>query len=145
MRSKRGVASVAILAILVAGCASPTPSPSAPITSAAVSPSAAAPASGQASGAPASPAPGGSASAGHPIASTGSIAVQETDGSLSIVATDGSTRVLADTSKGQFGFPTWSPDGAHIAVIRSDGTNTGVVVFDVADAATAPADPTVIF
>ena len=145
MRSKRGVASVAILAILVAGCASPTPSPSAPITSTAVSPSAAAPASGQASGAPASPAPAGSASAGHPIASTGSIAVQETDGSLSIVATDGSTRVLADTSKGQFGFPSWSPDGSHIAVIRSDGTNTGVVVFDVADAATAPTDPTVIF
>ena len=53
--------------------------------------------------------------------------------------------MLADTSKGQFGFPSWSPDGSHIAVIRSDGTNTGVVVFDVADPATGPADPTVIF
>jgi len=89
--------------------------------------------------------PAGSASVGHPIASTGSIAVQNTDGSLSIVATDGSSRVLSDTRKGQFGFPSWSPDGSQIAVVRSDGTNNAVVVFDAADATTGAAEPTVVF
>src|SRR6478672_11197483 len=146
MRSKRGVACAAILAIVVAGCASPTPSPSAaPSASAAVSPSATTSASAQASGAPASLGQAVSASADHPIASSGSIAVQDTDGSLSIVATDGSSHLVSDTSKGQFGFPSWSPDGSRIAVVRSDGTNTAVVVFDAADVATGPVEPTVIF
>ena len=146
MRSKRDIACAAILAIVVAGCASPTPSPSAaPSASAAVSPSATTSASAQASGAPASLGPAVSASADHPIASSGSIAVQDTDGSLSIVATDGSSHLVSDTSKGQFGFPSWSPDGSRIAVVRSDGTNTAVVVFDAADAATGPVEPTVIF
>src|SRR4029078_12428627 len=127
MRSKRGVACAAILAIVVAGCASPTPSPSAaPSASAAVSPSATTSASAQASGAPASLGPAVSASADHPIASSGSIAVQDTDGSLSIVAHDGASHLVSDTSKGQFGFPSWSPDGSRIAVVRFDGTNSGV-------------------
>jgi WD40 repeat protein len=156
MRSQRGSVPLVIVAILVVGCASPTPPPSS-----APSPTAASPASPSASidvdasarpaGSPAavrppgSAAPAGSASAGRPIASRGSIAVQETDGSLGIVETDGFTHVLADSSKGQFGFPSWSPDGSHIAVVRSDGTNTGVVVFDAkATGATAP-EPTVVF
>src|SRR3954463_5243245 len=100
---------------------------------------------GEPSGGIGSLVPAGSASVGHPIASTGSIAVQNTDGSLSIVATDGSSRVLSDTRKGQFGFPSWSPDGSQIAVVRSDGTNNAVVVFDAADATTGAAEPTVVF
>ena len=137
---------MAILAILVAGCASPAPSPSsAPSASAAASSSPGASVSARPSGAPASSAPLGSPSADHPIAATGSIAVQETDGSLGIVGTDGSSRVLADTTKGQFGFPTWSPDGSQIAVVRSDGTNTAVVVFDPGSPSAAPAEPTVVF
>ncbi|MFL5685035.1 MAG: TolB family protein [Chloroflexota bacterium] len=145
MRSSRGVARSVILAIFVAGCATPPPSPSyAPSASPAASASSAV-STGEPSGGIASLVPAGSASVGHPIASTGSIAVQNTDGSLSIVATDGSSRVLSDTRKGQFGFPSWSPDGSQIAVVRSDGTNNAVVVFDAADATTGAAEPTVVF
>ena len=146
MRSDRGIASLVILAILVAGCASPTPPPSsAPSPTAASSASPAGSSDVEASAAPGSPAPAGSASADRPIASRGSIAVQETDGSLGIVETDGTTHVLSDTSKGQFGFPSWSPDGSRIAVVRSDGTNTVVVVFDATAAGATPPEPKVVF
>ena len=104
-----------------------------------------APSASASPGPAADPAPIGSAFAGHPIASAGSIAVQNTDGSLSIVATDGSSRVLADTTDGQFGFPSWSPDGSHIAVVRSDGTNTAVVVFDATETSANFQPPTVVF
>ena len=134
-----------MLAILVAGCASPTPSPSSAPPASAALPSPVGSADVRSSGLPGSPAPAGSASAGRPIASRGSIAVQETDGSLGIVETDGSTHILSGTSKGQFGFPSWSPDGSRIAVVRSDGTNTVVVVFDATVSGATPADPKVVF
>ena len=156
MRSQRGIASLISVAILVVGCASPTPQPSsAPSAPTASSATPAASSDVQASARPAgspapvrppgSPAPAGSASADRPIASRGSIAVQETDGSLGIVETDGSTHVLSDTSKGQFGFPSWSPDGSRIAVVRSDGTNTVVVVFDAKAGGATPPEPKVVF
>ena len=135
-----------ILAILVVGCASPSPSPSAaPSANPTTSASPAASSDVRPSVGTGSPAPAGSPSADRPIASRGSIAIQETDGSLGIVETDGSTHVLADTSKGQFGFPSWSPDGSRIAVVRSDGTNTVVVVFDPKTAGSTPSDAKVVF
>jgi TolB protein len=80
-----------------------------------------------------------------PIASSGSIAILAGDGSLSVVDDDGRSTALDDTADGRYGFPTWSPDGSHIAAVRSDGSTGAVVVFD-APADGAPAgEPTVIF
>jgi TolB protein len=71
--------------------------------------------------------------------------VLASDGSLSLVAADGQVTVLDDTADGMYGFPTFSPDGEHVAAIRSDGTQTSVVVFDAPDAGTAAAEPRVVF
>jgi TolB protein len=79
-----------------------------------------------------------------PIGSAGAIALLAANGTLSIVDSDGTEAQLSDTADGLFGFPTWSPDGSHIAAIRSDGTQSSVVVFKAADAGAA-IDPTVIF
>jgi WD40 repeat protein len=129
-----GGAATAIVLLVVAACGSQTPSP----TGSAV-----------ASGAPGSPAPSTSparsADAGAPIGVAGRIALLASDSSLSVLLPDGSRAVLDDTSDGMYGFPTWSPDGSHIAAVRSDGTQTSVVVFDSPDAGTDTTEPTVIF
>lgn len=132
----RPILAIAVTALLAAACASTTPSPSAAPSVAAPSPSASA--SGVASASPGAPASAGS------IGSTGSIAVLAGDGSISVVAADGTSTLLDDTSDGMYGFPTWSPDGSRIAAVRSDGTTTVVVVFDVSDGSAATA-PKVIF
>jgi len=130
-----------VLGMLTAACAGPTPPPSAP-----ASPSASAPASSSApSKSPSSSgSPATSIAIDHPLASTGSIALLAGDSSLSIIETDGSSRPLADAAGGAFGFPSWSPDGSRIAVIRSAGTDTAVVVLDPA-ARAGSTEPTVIF
>jgi TolB protein len=139
MRSKGAIAWCVVLVILVAACGGPAPSPSttaAPSASASLTPSTAGPSPSVAAGA--------SVSIDHPIASSGSIALLAADSSLSIVETDGSSRPLADSAGGAFGFPSWSPDGSRIAVIRSAGDDTSLVVLDPA-AAPGTTDPTVIF
>ncbi len=92
-----------------------------------------------------SPVPSTAASPGRSLASSGSIALLAADGSISVVDADGRSALLTDTTDGLFGFPTWSPDGTHIAAVRSDGTQSSVVVFDAADPGSSPADPTVVF
>lgn len=129
------ILAIAVTALLTAACGSTTPSPSSAPPAVASSPSA----SARGASAP----PSALASAG-PIGSTGSIAVLADDGSISVVAADGTSTPLDDTSDGMYGFPTWSPDGSRIAAVRSDGTNTVVVVFDAPDGTSVPA-PKVIF
>lgn len=130
----RSVLAITVTALLAAACASSQPSPSAAPSGAPPSPSA----SDVASALPSVPPSVG------PIGSTGSIAVLAGDGSISVVAADGTSTLLDDTSDGMYGFPTWSPDGSRIAAVRSDGTNTAVVVFDAPDGGSTPA-PKVIF
>jgi hypothetical protein len=132
----RPVLTIALSALVAVACGSSPPSPSAAPSAPAGLPSA--PASGPASGAPSGPATAG------PIGSSGSIAVLAGDGSISVVAADGSSTLLDDTSDGMYGFPTWSPDGSRIAAVRSDGTNTAVVVFDAPGGSSTP-EPEVIF
>jgi TolB protein len=82
----------------------------------------------------------------RPIASSGSIAVLSQDGSLSVIDAGGRSVALSDPGDGNFGFPTWSPDGTKIATVRSSETATSLVVFDVTDvAAGVPVEPVVIF
>ncbi len=125
MRRVALLGSVALIA--VAACGGPAPSGSL-VPSAAVAPSAVA-----------SARPSASTRPSQPIASSGSIAVRGADGSLSIVGADGQSTLLADASGGTFGFPTWSPDGTHIATVRARETaGADLVVFDTAAGATEP-------
>ena len=128
-------ATLMLVAAAACGEPSPSPAPTAP-ASPSVAPS---------SSTNASPAPSAAASPGRSIASSGSIALLGADGSISVVGADGGSALLADAADGQFGFPTWSPDGTHIAAVRSDGTQSSVVVFDAADLGAAQADPVVVF
>ena len=129
----RPILAIAVTALVAAACGATTPPPSAAPAASAASPSA--------SGASAAPSTGASTG---PIGSTGSIAILAGDGSISVVASDGTSTLLDDTSDGMYGFPTWSPDGSRIAAVRSDGTNTAVVVFDAPGGASAAA-PKVVF
>jgi hypothetical protein len=129
----------AMSAVLAAGCGGPAPSSTPAATLAASSPSA-----------PAAPTataePRASTVSEGPIASSGSIAVLSRDASLSIVEAGGQSVPLSTDADGNFGFPTWSPDGSHVAAVRSRGTETSLVVFDAAGAlAERPAEPVVIF
>ncbi len=48
--------------------------------------------------------------------------------------------MLADASNGTFGFPTWSPDGSHIAAVRARATSgADLVVFEAAGGGAEPA------
>jgi WD40 repeat protein len=134
----RGLAVTAILLLVAtAACGGPSPSP-APTDLA--SPSA----NPVASPVP-SASPSAAASPGRSIASSGAVALLAADGSIAIVGADGRSAELTGATDGLFGFPTWSPDGSHIAAVRSDGTQTSVVVFDATAVGTAPAEPTVVF
>src|SRR5262245_22109975 len=111
MRSLAG-SSLAMVAIVVTACGSPSPSGSPADTASAV-------ASAVPSVPAASPAssPGTSPAAiDAPLASKGTIAVLGQDGSLQIFDNRGHETMLADASGGTFGLPTWSPDGAHLAI-----------------------------
>ena len=159
-RSRLGMAAViAVVSVLVlSGCGSTAPtSPIASLggpsasASGGVSAASLAPSSPSSPGAASSPSPAGgaapgSAAPGGQLASTGSIAVLENDGSLSIVEADGRSRLLASPSRGPFLFPAWSPDGSHIAVIRTGPETTDIDVFDAAPSTTGlPPKPVVIF
>lgn len=121
--------------LVTAACGGPTPSAS--------------PASIAPSAAPLRPSPvtslAPSAATTRPLASTGSVAVLAGDGSLSLVDAQGRSIEVSDTADGAFGFPAWSPDGSRIAAVRSDGTDTSIVVFEAADVASPPVDPVVVF
>ena len=124
-------------ALLVA-CGGPPPSPTPEATLAAATPSP------SATSRPTS-APTSSIVAEGPFATTGSIAVLSGDASLSIIDAGGKLMALSGDADGNFGFPTWSPDGTRIAAVRSSGTETSLVVFDATAAGTGPVEPVVIF
>jgi WD40 repeat protein len=126
-----GGAATAIVLLIVTACGSPTPSPS--------------PTSGSSTSPATSPSASGSAGTTTPVAVEGRIAVLAADSSLSVLLPDGGIAILDDTSDGMYGFPTWSPDGAYIAAVRSDGTQTSVVVFGAPEASADTTQPTVIF
>jgi TolB protein len=129
----------ATIALLAAGCGGPTPSSTPAATLVVTSPSAAATQTPTAE-------PNASTVTEGPIASSGSIAVLSRDASLSIVDAGGRSVALSTDVDGNFGFPTWSPDGSWIAAVRSSGTETSLVVFDAADALEKRAtEPVVIF
>ena len=124
---------VALFAVVA--CGQPGPSRN-PVSTATVGPSDAT------SEEPSTAAPSASEGLTGPIASSGSIAIRAADGSLSIVAADGRSTPLADVANGTFGFPTWSPDGTHIATVRArPSSGADLVVFDTA---AGSADPVVI-
>jgi len=124
------------IAFVAGACGGPAPSDSPQPTA---TPSATAPPV-----ATAQPTP--SAATNRSIASSGSIAVLSQDGSLSIVDADGRSVEVSRAADGNFGFPTWSPDGSRIAAPRSSGAGTSLVVFDAKDiGAGMPAEPVVIF
>jgi TolB protein len=129
----------AAIALLAAGCAGPTPSSTPDTTLAATSPSPTAIATQTAERTASNVTEG-------PIASSGSIAVLSPDASLSIIDASGRSAPLSTEADGNFGFPTWSPDASRIAAVRSNGSETSLVVFDAAEAAAErPAEPVVIF
>lgn len=128
----------AVIAVLAAACGGPAPSTSPDATQAAVSPS-------ELASAPATALPTASSATSGPIASSGSIAVLSRDASLSIIDAGGRSVALSTDADGNFGFPTWSPDGSRIAAVESIGSATALVVFDVAAAAQRPSEPVVIF
>jgi len=150
----RVLAIAAVTAILAACGSSPaTPSP-ATITTAQPLASGAAPATPFAASSSATPTPttvvspgpaGTPAPVGGPIGATGSVVVLANDGSLVLVDAAGRSSVLATTADGGYAFPAWSPDGSRIAAIRSDGTESSILVFDPSTATSGdPAPPTVI-
>jgi TolB protein len=81
----------------------------------------------------------------RPLAASGSIAVVHADGSLWIVDAGGRSTMLADGADGTFGFPTWSPDGSRIAVVRTAAVSA-LLIIDVGLASTgSPVVPKAIF
>jgi TolB protein len=137
--TRRRVLVWATITLVAAGCGGPPPSSTPDATLAATSPSPTAP-----------PTPSAERTASTvtegPIASSGSIAVLSQDASLSIIDAGGRSVPLSADADGNYGFPTWSPDGSRIAAVRSKGSETSLVVFDTTgDAAERPAEPVVIF
>lgn len=127
------------VALVAAGCGGPTPSSTPGTTLAIVSPSATATPTASVGPTASNVTPG-------PIASSGSIAVLSRDATLSIIDAGGRSVALSTDADGNFGFPTWSPDGSRIAAVESIGSATALVVFEVADAAAGrPTEPVVIF
>jgi TolB protein len=120
--------------VLLSACGGPTPSAS-------LAPSAAA----STSAAPITTAPPSTSSSPRPIGSTGSIGLLSQDGSLSVVDASGRTVYGSDPANGNFGFPTWSPDGSRLAAPRTKGADKSIVVFGARDLANGLAEPTVIF
>ena len=53
---------------------------------------------------------------------------------MSIVQADGRSAVLTDPDRAAFGFPTWSPDGTRIALVRTSLDDISIVVIDARQA-----------
>ena len=82
---------------------------------------------------------------GQPARPTAHIAFVDPDGSLAIVDGQGANRVDHAPPNTTFGFPAWSPDGSHVAVVATTPDGAGIDVF-AAGADGAPAtDPTVVY
>ena len=130
------------LVLLVAACGGPSPSPT-PAATVAASPGASP--SARSASPVASPEPT-SSGPGQSIGTTGAVVLLTNDGSLSMVDAAGRSFIVASAGDGNFGFPTWSPDGSQIAAPRTLGTNKSVVVFDAkAVVAGRSVEPVVIF
>jgi hypothetical protein len=157
-RAWGSLSGVAIVALIVTACGGPSPSgspaipPATPsstevaVRSAAPTPSttdAQEPRGSPAASAvvePGSPIPGG------PIAARGAIAALRGDGALSITQADGRSVVLTDPERANFGFPTWSPDGTRIALVRTSLDDNSIVVVDARELEQGrSATPTTIF
>ena len=137
-RAWGSLAGAAIVALVVNACGGPSPSASPAVPS--VTPSSTEVANRSAAPEPSttdtqgSPAPSAAVAPGEPIpggpiASHGAIAALREDGALSIVQADGRSVVLTDPERATFGFPTWSPDGTRIALVRTGLHDISIVVF----------------
>jgi hypothetical protein len=95
------------------------------------------------SSAPSAPAPRPSPTQvpGGPFASSGSMVVEGGDGSLRVVDASGRSVVLEPASDASHLFPTWSPDGSRIAVIRYGTGVTEILVYDAVKAAQGGTEP----
>jgi TolB protein len=134
------VVGLVAVALVVAACSPSNPEPSASTAGVSAAPSnSAAPAPTTAP----SPKPSPVATPtppplDRPLAGSGSIAIRRADGSMWLTGTDGRSTLLADSTKGAFGFPTWSPDGTRIAAIRTLENVTAIVIFRPDAPETAP-------
>jgi hypothetical protein len=136
---RRLVLSWATIALLAVACGGPAPSSTPATTLALASPVATATPTATAE-------PTSSMVSAGPIASSGSIAVLSQDASLSIIDAAGRSVALSTDADGNFGFPTWSPDGSKIAAVRSSTTDNSLVVLDTTGAmANGPTSPVEIF
>jgi WD40 repeat protein len=137
-RAWGSLSGVALVALVVAACGGPSPSgsPAVPsptpggteVANGSVAPE---PSATGTQGSPA-PSPGiapGEPVAGGPLAARGSIAAIREDGALAVTRADGTSVVLTDPEHAAFGFPTWSPDGTRIALVRTSLDDISIVVF----------------
>lgn len=68
------------------------------------------------------------------------------DGVLAIVQADGRSVDFTDPERANFGFPTWSPDGSRIALVRTSLDDNSIVVIDAHELERGAAvTPTTIF
>jgi TolB protein len=127
--------------LVAAACASPTSSVSPQLSATPTT----APSPSATTAAVATPLPTSSGPA-RPIGTTGRVALLSEDGSLSMVDAGGQLIPVSLPADGNFGFPTWSPDGSRIAAPRISGTDRALVIFDAdALASGRRAEPRVIF
>ncbi len=79
------------------------------------------------------------------LAASGRLAVLRSDRSIWVVHPRGEATLIADSTAGAFGFPTWSPDGTRIAAVRTSPDATEIVVVDVESDDGGPPPSAVIF
>ena len=82
---------------------------------------------------------------GQPARPTAHIAFVGPDGSLAIVDGQGANRVDHAPPNTTFGFPAWSPDGSHVAVVATTPDSVGIDVFATGADGSAATDPTVVY
>ncbi|HEY7130927.1 MAG TPA: hypothetical protein VH440_01690 [Candidatus Limnocylindrales bacterium] len=74
---------------------------------------------------------------GGPFATSGAIVVQGSDGALTVVGADGRATPIWPGGDSTFFFPTWSPDGSRIALIRGNASGGHEILLFDAKAALA--------
>lgn len=82
---------------------------------------------------------------GQPSRPTAHIAFVGPDGSLAIVDGQGANRVDHAPPNTTFGFPAWSPDGSHVAVVATTPDSVGIDVFATGVDGAPATDPTVVY